>query len=47
MVSYSDLLFLVKMKARKAELMAIPLPKDPGKVGQALAEKLKREMFFL
>jgi prevent-host-death family protein len=47
LVSFSDLVFLEKMKARKAELMAIPLPKDPAKVGPALAEKLNRELFFL
>ena len=46
LVLYGDLLFLEKMKARKAELMAMPIPDDPAQVGPALAEKLRQELFF-
>ncbi len=44
---FEDAVFLERMKERREELLNAPLPKDPEKVGSALAERLMRELLFL
>ncbi len=45
-VSFDDVVFLERMKRRREEVLNVPLPSDPEKIGAAIAEKYKNEMLF-
>ena len=45
-ISFDDLLFLERMKQRRAEAMSEEPPRDPAQVGAYLARKLEAEMRY-
>jgi prevent-host-death family protein len=46
-VSISDLVFLDRMKRRRAEALGRGPPADPSRAGSHLAQRLADELFFL
>ena len=46
-VSFDDLVFLERMKRRRAQVLRTPVSGGPGDIGPALAERLRLEMMFL
>jgi prevent-host-death family protein len=45
-VSIDDLVLLERMRQRRDEAVAQELPKDQSQIGAAIAERLRRELFF-
>jgi prevent-host-death family protein len=46
LISIDDLAFLERMRERRDTARAQELPKDPEKIVDAVAERLKQELFF-
>ena len=44
-ISMEDLILLERMRRRREQIRAEPMPSDPAKVGIAMARSIERELF--
>jgi prevent-host-death family protein len=45
-ISMADLAFLERMRQRREQVMGEKLPTDQAQIGAAIAQRLRRELFF-